>query len=150
MIPHDMEMCMWFFQDFTEIQNGRHAWTSTFFVQAKTQKLKSEIMCRWFYWNLNWLPQVDFLNICDVISKAGTVATWMKGGLVIDSDASLSSDEENSVGKKVKGVHWLRTSAQWNRWGLIYIVFCVWKVTVKIYSKKLLYFTRIMFCITSM
>ena len=22
-------------------------------------------MCRWFYWNLKWPPQVDFLNICD-------------------------------------------------------------------------------------
>ena len=29
-IPHDMEMCMWFFQGFTEIQNDRHAWTSYF------------------------------------------------------------------------------------------------------------------------
>ena len=28
---------------FTEIQNARHAWTSLFFVGAKTQKLKSEI-----------------------------------------------------------------------------------------------------------
>ena len=27
-IPHDMEMCMWFFQGFTGIQNGPHAWTS--------------------------------------------------------------------------------------------------------------------------
>ena len=27
-IPNDMEMCMWFFQGFTEIQNGHHAWTS--------------------------------------------------------------------------------------------------------------------------
>ena len=26
-IPHDMEMCMWCFLGFTEIQNGRHAWT---------------------------------------------------------------------------------------------------------------------------
>ena len=26
-IPHDMEMCMWFLKDFTEIQNCRHAWT---------------------------------------------------------------------------------------------------------------------------
>ena len=26
-IPHDMEMCMCFFQVFTEIQNGRHVWT---------------------------------------------------------------------------------------------------------------------------
>ena len=24
-IPHDMEMCVWFFQGFKEIQNGRHA-----------------------------------------------------------------------------------------------------------------------------
>ena len=64
-IPYDMEMCMWFFQGFTEIQNGRHAWTSYFFMAAKTQKIKSEIMCRWFYWNLKWPPQVDFLNICD-------------------------------------------------------------------------------------
>ena len=24
-IPHDMEMCMGFFQGYTEIQNGRHA-----------------------------------------------------------------------------------------------------------------------------
>ena len=60
-----MEMCMWFFQGFTEIQNNRHAWTSSFFVGAKTQKLKSEIMCRWFYWNLKWPQQVDVLNICD-------------------------------------------------------------------------------------
>ena len=22
-------------------------------------------ICRWFYWNLKWPPQVDFLNICD-------------------------------------------------------------------------------------
>ena len=27
-IPHDMEMCMWFFHGFMEIKNGRHAWTS--------------------------------------------------------------------------------------------------------------------------
>ena len=48
-----------------------------FFVGAKIQKLKSEKItfynhithhleiCRWFYWNLKWLPQVEFLNICD-------------------------------------------------------------------------------------
>ena len=47
-ILHEMEMCMLFFQGFTEIQDGRHAWTSYFFVGTKTQKLKSEIMCRWF------------------------------------------------------------------------------------------------------
>ena len=29
------------------------------------QKLTSEIMYRWFYWNLKWPPLVDFLNICD-------------------------------------------------------------------------------------
>ena len=28
-------------------------------------KLKSEIMCRLFYCNLKWPPQVDFLNLCD-------------------------------------------------------------------------------------
>ena len=22
-------------------------------------------MCMWFYWNLKWPPQIDFLNICD-------------------------------------------------------------------------------------
>ena len=33
------------------------------FVGAK--KLWSEIMCRWFYWNLKWPSQVHFLNICD-------------------------------------------------------------------------------------
>ena len=35
-----------------------------FLCAPKTQKLKSEIMCRWFYWKLKWPPQVDFLNIC--------------------------------------------------------------------------------------
>ena len=29
-IPHDMEICMWFFQGFTEIQNGRHAGVGDF------------------------------------------------------------------------------------------------------------------------
>ena len=22
-------------------------------------------MCMWFYWNLKWPPQINFLNICD-------------------------------------------------------------------------------------
>ena len=22
-------------------------------------------MCMWFYWNLKWPPQIDFLDICD-------------------------------------------------------------------------------------
>ena len=35
----------------------------TNFVGAKSEKLRSEIMCRWFYGNLKWQPQVDFLNI---------------------------------------------------------------------------------------
>ena len=29
------------------------------------QKIKLEIMCRWFYWYLKWPPQIDFLNIFD-------------------------------------------------------------------------------------
>ena len=29
-IPHNMEMCRWFFQDFTEIHNGCHGSTSIF------------------------------------------------------------------------------------------------------------------------
>ena len=53
------------FEDFTEIQNGRHVWTSYFFVGAKFFKNWHEKkiifynhithhleMCRWFYWNL--------------------------------------------------------------------------------------------------
>ena len=36
-----------------------------FLLTQKRKKMKSEIMSRWFYWNLKWPPQVDFLNICD-------------------------------------------------------------------------------------
>ena len=39
-IPHDMEMCMWLFQGFTEI-HGRHAWTSFFHIFLWAQKLKN-------------------------------------------------------------------------------------------------------------
>ena len=46
------------------------------FLGTKTEKLKSVIiyivhinhhleMCMWFYWNLKWPPQIDFLNNCD-------------------------------------------------------------------------------------
>ena len=34
-------MGRWLFQGFTEIQNGRHRFTSYFFVNEKTEKLKS-------------------------------------------------------------------------------------------------------------
>ena len=38
-IPHDMKMCRWFYQSFTEIQNGRHGSTSIVFVGTKTKKI---------------------------------------------------------------------------------------------------------------
>ena len=66
-----MEMSMWFFQGFTEIQYGRHAWTSYFFGGAKAQKLKSDIRCRWFYWNLKWPPLVNFLARLLILIKKG-------------------------------------------------------------------------------
>ena len=34
-----MEMCRWFFQGFTEIQNGRHRSTSIFWCAQKLKKI---------------------------------------------------------------------------------------------------------------
>ena len=52
-IPHDMEMCKWYFQGFTEIQNGRHRSTFVKFYNHIPYDME---MCRWFYWNLKWPP----------------------------------------------------------------------------------------------
>ena len=43
-IPHDIEICRWFFQGFTEIQNGRHGSTLIFWWARKLKILKSEII----------------------------------------------------------------------------------------------------------
>ena len=61
-IPHDMEMCRWLFQGFTEIQNGRHTPTLIFWGAYKLKKFVWSIfffkfqhhipsnmgMCKWF------------------------------------------------------------------------------------------------------
>ena len=45
-IPSNMEMCRWFFQGFTEIQNGRH-WSILIFLWArKNQKISSIIFLK--------------------------------------------------------------------------------------------------------
>ena len=41
LIPHNMEMCRWFFKGFAEIKNGCH-WSTSIFLWA--QKLKSEFI----------------------------------------------------------------------------------------------------------
>ena len=63
-ISHDMEMCRWFFQSFTEIQNGRHGSTTIFLL---AQKLKKLVMAIFFNFNITFLATrgcaSDFLKI---------------------------------------------------------------------------------------
>ena len=65
-IPHDMDMCICdFFKALRKFKMAAMRELQIVFLAQKRKKIKSETMCRWFYWNLKRPPQVDLLNICD-------------------------------------------------------------------------------------
>ena len=72
-IPHDMEMCKWFFRGSRKFKMAAMHEFHNFLRAQKPKNWKSKIMCGWFYWNLKWPPQVDFLNICD------RKRNWLRG-----------------------------------------------------------------------
>ena len=76
--PHNMEMCSWFFQGFTEIQNSRHGSISIFLRLQKLINLgrillnfyyhipRDMEMCMWFF---KVLPKFKMAAMYDSLNK---------------------------------------------------------------------------------
>ena len=54
-------------------------------------------MCRWFYINMKWPPQADFLNICDRVQASCLIKAYIDQGRFRILKKGRGSDEKSVV-----------------------------------------------------